>query len=353
MRLLLSAVAALSAVLSIVALVLHAHHDTVRVERLGFLAAAEHALMLESKAAAEDALMRFTHPPAWSKHVDKENGRTYYWNEITHTSQWNAPPGLGAAAAAPRAVRGGQQYKSNGASGVHTKSTTKLRERSNAGIALSQMLTPGEHVEAVSTLLLNRGGLLPMKSGEQATVLKVNTASGVDTIITTDGKEGKFPNSDLAGDAISQLAAEVAADESERKGVSPDVSEKTSVSKSPRDGKKVSVRQYQSMSGETTVLPQKQVAQTGKHAAGLFNGFNLVPTLDILAPKPDMSSHPWRHGWRRHVDKENGRTYFFNRITRSVDSSILVGVTPKHPFHCTSMCLCLRLCLCLCLCLCL
>ena len=351
MRLLLSAVAALSAVLSIVALVLHAHHDTVRVERLGFLAAAEHALMLESKAAAEDALMRFTHPPAWSKHVDKENGRTYYWNEITHTSQWNAPPGLGAAAAAPRAVRGGQQYKSNGASGVHTKSTTKLRERSNSGIALSQMLTPGEHVEAVSTLLLNRGGLVPMKSGEQATVLKVNAASGVDTIITTDGKEGKFPNSDLAGDSISQLAAEVAADESERKGVSPDVSEKISVSKSPRDSKKVFVRQYQSMSSETTVPPQKQVSQAGKHAAGLFNGFNNVPTLNILAPKPDMSSHPWRHGWRRHVDKENGRTYFFNRITRSVDSSILVGVTPKHPFHCTSMCLCLRLCLSLCLCL--
>lgn len=325
MRLLIAAVAALSAVLSIVALVLHAHQDTVRVERLGFLAAAEHALMLESKAAAEDALMRFAHPPAWSKHVDKENGRTYYWNEITHTSQWNAPPGLGSAAAASppwRAERGGTHYKSKGASGVHTKSTTKLRERSNSGIALSQMLTPGEHVEAVSTLLLNLFGLVPMKSGEQATVLKVNTASGVDTIITTDGKEGKFPNSDLApdlagGDAVSQLVAdEVAADESERKGALRDVSEETSVSKSPRDGKKVSVRQYLSMSGK------KKLKKTGKHAAGLFNGFNLVPTLDILAPKPDMSSHTWRHGWRRHVDKENGRTYFFNRITRSVDSQV-------------------------------
>ena len=276
MRLLISAVAALSAVLSIVALVLHAHQDTVRVERLGFLAAAEHALMLESKAAAEDALMRFTHPPAWSKHVDKENGKTYYWNEITHKSQWNAPPGLGAAApAAPlRAERGVAQYKSKGASGVHTKSTTKLRERSNSGNAL------------------------------------------------TDGKEGKFPNSDLApdlagGDAVSQLVAdEVAADESERKGALRDVSEETSVSKSPRDGKKVSVRQYLSMSGK------KKLKKTGKHAAGLFNGFNLVPTLDILAPKPDMSSHTWRHGWRRHVDKENGRTYFFNRITRSVDSQV-------------------------------
>ena len=63
---------------------------------------------------------------------------------------------------------------------------------------LSQNLAPGEHVEAINTFLLNTGGVLPMKAGEEATVLQVNTTSGVDTVITTDGQQGLFPDSDLA-----------------------------------------------------------------------------------------------------------------------------------------------------------
>ena len=30
---------------------------------------------------------------AWSAHVDKDNGRTYYWNKVTDQSQWNPPAG--------------------------------------------------------------------------------------------------------------------------------------------------------------------------------------------------------------------------------------------------------------------
>ena len=29
----------------------------------------------------------------WSAHVDKDNGRTYYWNKVTDQSQWNPPAG--------------------------------------------------------------------------------------------------------------------------------------------------------------------------------------------------------------------------------------------------------------------
>jgi hypothetical protein len=29
----------------------------------------------------------------WSAHVDKTNGMTYYWNNVTDHSQWNTPPG--------------------------------------------------------------------------------------------------------------------------------------------------------------------------------------------------------------------------------------------------------------------
>jgi hypothetical protein len=143
----------------------------------------------------------------WDALLAKEKNRTMFFpmfdskdtDNFHYANNWPSHDDLDAS--------GGTQYKSKEASSLHAKSTVNLRERSTAEIELSQKLTPGEHVQAVSTLLLSAGGLLPLKSGEKATVLKVNTTSGVDTIITTDGKEGLFPNSDLAAEGYALTAA--------------------------------------------------------------------------------------------------------------------------------------------------
>lgn len=68
---------------------------------------------------------------------------------------------------------------------------------STATATLHQKLAPGEHVEAVGSFLLAKDGLLPMKAGEEATVLKINKTTGVDRIITGDGRQGLFPGEDL------------------------------------------------------------------------------------------------------------------------------------------------------------
>ncbi len=83
--------------------------------------------------------------------------------------------------------------------GPGSKATRKLAlERASDESIHRQKLSTGEHVKAVSTLLLK--GVLSMKAGEKATVLKVDRTTGVDRIITTDGRLGHFPDSDLVHD---------------------------------------------------------------------------------------------------------------------------------------------------------
>jgi len=84
-----------------------------------------------------------------------------------------------------------------GAASLHAQHTANLHQRVSTPAA-SQTLHVGEQVEAVDSFLFDKGGVLPMRAGEKATILKVNTTSGVDTIITTSGKQGTFPASDLA-----------------------------------------------------------------------------------------------------------------------------------------------------------
>ena len=91
------------------------------------------------------------------------------------------------------------------ASTLHAQHTANLHQGGSAPAARSrsQTLHAGEHVEAVDSFLFKEGGMLPMKAGEKATILKINSTSGVDTIITSSGKQGMFPAGDLAPEADS------------------------------------------------------------------------------------------------------------------------------------------------------
>jgi len=125
----------------------------------------------------------------WDAYLATQKNRTSLFPEVDKTKgvavDWPEDR-LEAAKAA------GMSTKTKGTANLH-----QTRSAQQSVSTLSQNLAPGEHVEAVKTFLLNKGGVLPMRAGEEATILKVNTTSGVDTIITTDGKQGLFPGSDL------------------------------------------------------------------------------------------------------------------------------------------------------------
>jgi len=91
------------------------------------------------------------------------------------------------------------------ASTLHAQHTANLHQGDSAPAARSrsQTLHAGEHVEAVDSFLFEEGGMLPLEAGEKATILKINSTSGVDTIITSSGKQGMFPAGDLAPEADS------------------------------------------------------------------------------------------------------------------------------------------------------
>jgi hypothetical protein len=91
------------------------------------------------------------------------------------------------------------------ASTLHAQHTANLHQGGSAPAARwrSQTLHAGEHVEAVDSFLFKEGGMLPMKAGEKATILKINSTSGVDTIITSSGKQGMFPAGNLEPEADS------------------------------------------------------------------------------------------------------------------------------------------------------
>ena len=140
----------------------------------------------------------------WDKYIATQKNRTTFFPMVDKTKgpvpNWPADNPTEAEEAAPEPEEpeedaGSVKKAVDGQSTLHSEGPLALKDREQV---LGQALHAGEHVVAVKPFLPKQGNLLPMKAGETATVLKLNTKTGVDTIITASGEQGKFPDSDLA-----------------------------------------------------------------------------------------------------------------------------------------------------------